>query len=698
MARSGILLSGVADRDIRDHTRKRLWHAGGDRCAFPGCEQLLVEDTRDRAEATIVGIECHIVAQRDSPNVARSPGLLTDEERRTYASLIEHRHAFDNLVLMCGVHSMIIDDPAQEYSVAEVLEMKRGHEETISRERREAVARRAAGVPQDEAPRAEGTPMRMLLLDDVPFWQRKAVRRLGEVEPGTLAWLEAEIGNPAEPGADRVVDLLRRWPPRLAEGSTDLLYAVVRIAEGSGRWDVAADVWERLAAREHHRRADHLVRAAIDAGVGGDAVRRERLLVEAEREDPDSPRLRLERLDDRQAPEARLEVLGGVHSDDPPLASLIAAQRAIAALQLPDLEQAEHHLAEARELEPDSLHVRSVSVNLRVQRARIAVRDDRDFALEEARAAMLEALDLRDTMVAMGRWEESGRLLMLAADVPAVLRDPASAQRLLERGRPEELEVTDGAEVLGDAALRADADELALRFTDDVDPTDGVRRIRAAAHVGQPGQREQALATLRELALGDGPEAELAAFERLSACLPPVRAAWDEDVAAVLAGGRHDRVATGLRIMSLAASGDVMRAEELASALPREPWAAELRLRVAGVRGNHQLLERTGQEFLDFRPDASGRLLAAMGLARAGRLDRASDVLGGVAHDLNAPPMVRTDAFAALLRTLADRDAWEQASREWQSWQQLSHSQLDRPDDRVSAWQVRIVHHATRRP
>jgi hypothetical protein len=136
-----------------------------------------------------------------------------------------------------------------------------------------------------------------------------------------------------------------------------------------------------------------------------------------------------------------------------------------------------------------------------------------------------------------------------------------------------------------------------------------------------------------------------------------------------------------------------MRAEELAAGLPDEAWAAELRLRVACERGNHRLITQAASEFLDFNPDAAGRLLVGQGLAQAGDLDRATDILGGVAHDPNAPPVVRSDAFASLLRALAERDLWERATREWNAWQELA-SKPGAGDDRVSAWQVRITHHA----
>jgi len=521
------------------------------------------------------------------------------------------------------------------------------------------------------------------------------VRRLAEVEPGALSWLTGQIGDPSAPDRDRVAELIERWPRQLLEGTVDLLQTVARLAEGGARWRAAADVWERLADREVVRSADYLVRAAVAAAVSGDPKRRERLLADAERADPDSPCLRLERLDQHASPEEQLELLGGITADDDAsLASLIAAHQARAAMLLPDLDRAESYLATARELDPDALQVRAMSVNLRVQRARIALRDDRTFSLEEARGAMEDALDLRKTMISLGRWEESGRLLMLASDVPSLLRDAAGSERILSDARAEELQTTNGAHVLGDAALRAGADEMALRFVGEASNDDALRRIRATAALGEGGRRLSALEDLHVLAVGGGPEAEYAAFARLGACLPPVKAPWDEEAAAVLEKGPFRRAATGLRVLAVAAGGNALRAEALAADLPQEPWAAELRLRAAGARGNHSLLREAAAAFLSFSPDASGRLLAGLAFATAEDLVRAGEVLAGVAHDVNAPPRVRTDAFAVLLRTLADRREWPQATREWSAWQRLSQRDLSAPDERVSAWQVRIAHHA----
>jgi hypothetical protein len=149
-------------------TRKRLWLKSGGCCAFPECKEPLLEPIETTDDDTVIGIECHIVAQQDSPNVARSVTSLTDDERETFANLIEDRHGYANLVLMCARHSIVIDDPAAGFTVAQVVQMKREHTASIASQRSpdekradELVFRVAAIIDEWE---------RRVALDEWTFW------------------------------------------------------------------------------------------------------------------------------------------------------------------------------------------------------------------------------------------------------------------------------------------------------------------------------------------------------------------------------------------------------------------------------------------------------------------------------------------------------------------------------------------------
>jgi tetratricopeptide (TPR) repeat protein len=361
---------------------------------------------------------------------------------------------------------------------------------------------------------------------------------------------------------------------------------------------------------------------------------------------------------------------------------------------LPDVDAAVEHLSQAKRLDPGSMTIRLVEINVRIQRARLALILDKTFSLAGTLSAQVDALSLREELIAMGRWSESGRLLMLASDVSAMLRDLEGAESVLKRAALEELKTPDGPVVLGEAALRVGASEMALEFTERAAESDAVKRIRAAANIDLGGPaRAEGLETLEKLALSSSPERELAAAERLAACMGPVRAPWVEQVAKVLVSSPHAALVARLRAISTAATGDGAGAERLAADLPDDAASAEVRLRIAGMRGQLSTMREAAERFLDFAPDASGRLLAATALAKAGQLRRAGEITALIAHDPNSPPRIRADAFATLLQTLADRNQWGDADREWQAFQTFSNQELSGGDGRVSAWQVRIAHH-----
>lgn len=99
-----------------------------------------------------MGIECHIIPQKDHPSVARAPSSLSEEERERFADLIADPDGFHNLVMMCLKHSRIVDDPNQPYSVPVVVEMKQGHEREMEERNRssEEASRDAAALVYSE--------------------------------------------------------------------------------------------------------------------------------------------------------------------------------------------------------------------------------------------------------------------------------------------------------------------------------------------------------------------------------------------------------------------------------------------------------------------------------------------------------------------------------------------------------------------
>jgi hypothetical protein len=99
-------------------THKILWGRSGNRCAFPDCEQRLVEEAG--TVGPVVGDEAHIVA-RELEGPRGNPPLPTAE-----------LDTAGNLLLLCPTHHRIIDSDPDRYTVAVLQEMKRVHEDAVA--------------------------------------------------------------------------------------------------------------------------------------------------------------------------------------------------------------------------------------------------------------------------------------------------------------------------------------------------------------------------------------------------------------------------------------------------------------------------------------------------------------------------------------------------------------------------------------
>jgi len=105
-------------------TIKRLFAHSGNRCAFPGCVEMIVQ------EGTVVGEICHIKA-------ANAGGPRYDPRQSA-----TERHGHDNRILLCGKHHTVIDADEEAYTVERLIKMKADHES------------RAVGIDDSSAERA----------------------------------------------------------------------------------------------------------------------------------------------------------------------------------------------------------------------------------------------------------------------------------------------------------------------------------------------------------------------------------------------------------------------------------------------------------------------------------------------------------------------------------------------------------------
>lgn len=97
-------------------TQKILWGRAAGRCAHEDCRRRLVEDISETDDPTLVGENCHIVAEKEDGPRGNSP-LSLDERNR-----------YGNLILLCNIHHKIIDDNEGKWTVVALHELKQRHE------------------------------------------------------------------------------------------------------------------------------------------------------------------------------------------------------------------------------------------------------------------------------------------------------------------------------------------------------------------------------------------------------------------------------------------------------------------------------------------------------------------------------------------------------------------------------------------
>src|SRR5690242_17204117 len=91
-----------------------LWGRAAGRCSK--CRMDLYEDETDTDDPTLVGENCHIVAESE------------DGPRANPAIPIEQRNSYANLILLCRNDHKIVDAQVGEYTVERLQQLKADHE------------------------------------------------------------------------------------------------------------------------------------------------------------------------------------------------------------------------------------------------------------------------------------------------------------------------------------------------------------------------------------------------------------------------------------------------------------------------------------------------------------------------------------------------------------------------------------------
>lgn len=100
-------------------THKLLWGKSGNRCAI--CKKELYEASIMTDEEALIGDECHIVAKTNNGPRGNNPMSLEDRDK------------LSNLILLCKNHHKIIDSNVEDYSVTELMKIKREHDEYVQK-------------------------------------------------------------------------------------------------------------------------------------------------------------------------------------------------------------------------------------------------------------------------------------------------------------------------------------------------------------------------------------------------------------------------------------------------------------------------------------------------------------------------------------------------------------------------------------
>lgn len=520
--------------------------------------------------------------------------------------------------------------------------------------------------------------VRLLNVEDAPKWTRKALKALGEKAPGELAELVARTRDGKDHAAVRMlIDGEDGWAQHASELSW---VALARMAEAIPDWALAVSAWRGAAARSDSP-AKAIIRASICAHIGGDDDLRAELLAEASDLDSANPQLVLERLDSIDTPSERLTALEGLHFDDPALTALVWCHRALAHLLDADTDAAATAIDSALEAEPSGMQARGLHLNVRLQRYR-----DSMLRNEGANAADLEeigrdALALRDEYLAMARFTESCRMLMMASDCLVLAGRRNEVSDLLAQATAEEIERERGDVVLAEAALRAVDAQCALRLLRDDAEDDERRRARAQAMsmLDDPALYEAGILELDALIEEGSEEAERASQVRLVRCIADTDLPWN-DAAEKLAGEEHEWLVANAKALWLAGNDGLEQAVAILESRFPDSVAQEALLQVYVRAGAKEKAARTAEEILERGTrDLAVRFQCAMAFRRVGDIVRMRSELHTVAGDERAPHELRVMSYT----TLADHASGPEDRFDLlQRWQELA------PDDPelTAAW------------
>lgn len=104
---------------ISEKNLKILWSRAGGRCSFPLCNTSLIQEGTGNDTPVVIGEIAHIVARHSEG--PRGKELFQEVDR----------DILENLILLCPVHHVIIDQQPHTYTVEVLTQMKNQHEQSM---------------------------------------------------------------------------------------------------------------------------------------------------------------------------------------------------------------------------------------------------------------------------------------------------------------------------------------------------------------------------------------------------------------------------------------------------------------------------------------------------------------------------------------------------------------------------------------
>ena len=525
--------------------------------------------------------------------------------------------------------------------------------------------------------------LRLTNLDEAGEWPRTALKDLAEKRPAEFSRLEALTGEWKDQTAvEEVID----GADRQRDLSEEAWVVLARLAERVGDWPRASTAW-REAADRSRAPVRALVGAAITERLAENDEAAEGLLRRAEEIDAKHPRVLLERLGDDALPEEILGTLESASTDDAKLRSLIHSHRARANLLLGDTAGAADDVAEALRHDPEALQAAALEINVRLQRQRDSLLANAGVNADELRSIADRSLQLREKFVAMRRYQESCRLLMLAMDATALAGERDAVAELVRRASEEERRLGTGDHVLAESALRAVQWQAALDvlWPDREEDAERLRiRGQALSLSDDALARAEGIRLLETVALGDdGEQSELAAVTRVIRSIGDPSLPWIDEIEERAARHPdHSWAVRNAKALCHAAHGRLESAETL---LPDRDDPHHARSALA-VYSRANVLDKAADIAADMLeagcPDRSLRVQCALAFQRVRDFSRMRAELRTVARDERAQKDVRLFAYGALFNYTEAIVTRHQLLEEWQ--------RLEAEDPRLAAAWTRL--------